>query len=56
MKGKSLLVDGLIPKGQACPFLNDCGLKVGRCPTEATPKTVDYSCAAARLHDMCQAK
>lgn len=52
MKPKSLLKDGLIPKGEPCPFLKDCGLRVGRCPTAEQPKPVDYSCAAARLHDM----
>lgn len=52
MAKKSLLVQGLIPKGQPCPFLQDCGLRVGRCPTQEQPKQVDYSCAAARLHDM----
>lgn len=48
---KSLgLVDGDIPKGQACPFLDKCGFKTENCPTQEKPNLEhNYSCAAARL-------
>lgn len=47
---------GLIPQGEPCPFLSDCGLRIGRCPTKEQPKQVDYSCAAARLWDLSTAR
>lgn len=47
------LVNGDIPKGKACPFLNKCGFKVERCPTKENPKNCDYSCAAARAWSLC---
>lgn len=48
----SLLVDGLIPAGVACPFQHDCKFRFERCPTTDNLKEVDFSCAAARLQDM----
>lgn len=51
---KSLLVDGLIPKGQPCPFAQGCHFKMERCPTQEKLREVDFSCAAARLQDMAQ--
>jgi hypothetical protein len=51
------LVDGNIPKGQPCPFLEGCGLKNERCPTKDKPNTQhDYSCAGARLHSLIREK
>lgn len=44
------LVDGNIPAGKACPWWKPCNMKVDRCPSEAKPKEVDYSCALARLN------
>ena len=47
------LVDGLIPKGQPCPFLKACGLVNESCPTAENPNhKYNYSCAAARAHSM----
>jgi hypothetical protein len=46
------LVDGNIPIGKACPFIDECKLKMDRCPTQEKPKTVPFSCAAARLHSL----
>lgn len=51
-KNKSLLVDGKIPAGKACPFLASCPAKIDRCPSDDKLKEVDYSCAAARAYDM----
>lgn len=48
---KSLLVDGMIPAGQPCPFHNICQFRLDRCPSDQQVKDVDFSCAAARLHD-----
>jgi len=48
------LVDGNIPKGKPCPFLNKCGLRNERCPTEEKPNNeFNYSCAAARAWSLC---
>lgn len=44
------LINGLIPAGQACPFLDKCKFKVHTCPTEEKPRPNNFSCAAARLH------
>lgn len=46
------LVDGYIPIGKPCPFLEKCGRRDDRCPTEEKPKLVLYSCAAARAWSM----
>ena len=54
---KSLLVNGNIPAGKGCPFMQECNLwsKEGStCPTWAMPKVVEYSCAMARALDMIQ--
>jgi hypothetical protein len=49
----SKLVAGLIPAGVACPFLDSCKFKVHTCPGSMNGvKTNDFSCAAARLHDL----
>lgn len=49
----SKLVAGLIPAGTVCPFLDNCKFKVHQCPgSDNGVKTKDFSCAAARLHDM----
>lgn len=44
------LINGLIPAGQACPFLDKCKFKVHTCPSEEKPRSNNFSCAAARLH------
>lgn len=46
------LVGGMIPAGKACPFLKNCSMKNGTCPTKTVTKPVDFSCAAARAHAM----
>lgn len=51
---KSLLVEGCIPAGKPCPFLEQCGMKDNRCPTEELPRKVDYSCAVARGWDLIE--
>jgi hypothetical protein len=50
------LEDGNIPKGKACPFLQECGLRNDRCPTQENPKPVNYSCAGARLFSLVREK
>jgi hypothetical protein len=46
------LVHGNIPAGKPCPFEDDCKVKMNRCPTKDSLKTVDFSCAAARAHSL----
>ncbi len=46
---KSLL-NGLVPAGDPCPFLDKCKFKVHQCPTIVNTKPTDYFCAAARIH------
>lgn len=47
------LVNGLIPAGTVCPFLDKCKFKVHTCPgADNGVKPRDFSCAAARLFDM----
>ena len=53
---KTLLVDGNIPAGKACPFLDECGFKKDGCPTVEKPKVNSFSCAGARLWDMIHRK
>lgn len=49
---KSLLSEGLIAAGTACPFLENCRFRVHQCPgSENGVRGRDFSCAAARLHD-----
>lgn len=48
----SKLVDGLIPKGQECPFLKDCGFRKETCPSAQKPRARDFSCGAARAWDL----
>ncbi len=48
------LVDGKIPKGQACPCIDLCGRQMPTCPTERNPTVVDFSCALARLWSICK--
>jgi hypothetical protein len=43
------LVDGMIPKGSACPYIKMCKFKIDNCPTNDTPRERDLSCGAARL-------
>lgn len=52
------LVDGCIPKGKACPLMNECNMflepnreRIG-CPTNNVPRSVDYSCATARAFSL----
>jgi hypothetical protein len=45
------LVNGLIPAGEPCPFLDRCKFKVHTCPgVDGKMKVNHFSCAAARLH------
>ena len=44
------LVDGNIPAGNPCPFIKGCNMKIERCPGVGPVKSVDYSCALARLN------
>jgi len=49
----NLLSEGKIPKNTICPFTERCSFKSKICPTsEETMKIRDFSCAAARLHEM----
>lgn len=48
------LVDGNIPAGKECPFLEGCNFKTGVCPTKENPRVKDFSCAAARLHNIAK--
>lgn len=50
------LVDGKIPSGKACPFIDTCTWKNERCPSATQTKPNDYSCAAARLHSIAKKK
>ncbi len=45
---KRILIDGVIPAGTVCPYLEKCEARVDRCPSEESLKTINYSCAAAR--------
>lgn len=46
------LVDGNIPKGDACPFISFCPEKRENCPTVERPKGVNFSCGLARFISM----
>lgn len=46
------LKGGKIPSGEACPFFHGCRRRDGNCPTAEAPKSVDFSCAVARLHSL----
>lgn len=46
------LVDGNIPAGSPCPFVEGCGMKNERCPTEGNVKPHAFSCALARLNSL----
>lgn len=51
----SKLVNGLIPAGMSCPFLDNCKFKIHHCPgVDGKVKSNTYSCAAARMHDMIE--
>ena len=51
--GKRLvLVDGNIPAGAACPWHSECAYVFEACPTETKPRTIAFSCGAARLFAM----
>ena len=43
------LVDGNIPAGKECSFLEECEFKNERCPSKENHLPVDFSCAHARL-------
>lgn len=47
------LVNGLIPAGQTCPFLERCKFKVHTCPgVDNKTKPNNFSCAAARAFSL----
>lgn len=46
------LTDGKIPSGKACPWINNCALRVQTCPTERTAHPTPYSCGLARFHSL----
>jgi hypothetical protein len=48
-ENSNTLVDGLIPRGVACPFLDNCGLRGKQCLIK---RDIDFSCAAARLFNI----
>ena len=54
-ESKGVLIDGMIPKGTECPFLEDkCrgGMGEGKCPTKEHPFSCDYSCGLARGYNL----
>lgn len=44
-----MLVNGNIPKGQECPFKEECALKAN-CMHMGKEHPCDFSCAAARAY------
>jgi hypothetical protein len=46
---KSLL-NGLVPAGDPCPFLDKCKFKVHQCPSDSNIKTTDYYCRVVTIH------
>lgn len=46
------LVDGNIPAGQACPFVDNCTMKKDICPTKEKVNENPISCGAARIHSL----
>lgn len=47
------LIQGMIPAGQPCPFLNRCKFKVHTCPgVDGRTKGNHFSCAAARAFSL----
>ena len=44
------LVEGKIPAGHGCPFLDSCKSKEKVCPTAEATFTVPYDCEHARMH------
>ena len=44
------LINGYIPANNPCPFLSNCRFRVHQCPTDTNIKSVNYSCAAAKIH------
>jgi hypothetical protein len=51
----SKLQDGLIPAHTECPFASQCGFKQDdTCNHRGKEHTVNYSCASARLFDICR--
>ncbi len=52
MGKRHILVDGDIPAGVACPWHSECAYVFEACPTETKPRTIPFSCGAARLFAM----
>ncbi len=56
---KSVLIDGLIPVGVMCPYVNECEFKHQACNGTGCPYSrgnthdLKFSCGAARLFDIC---
>lgn len=50
----SNLVDGNIPAGEPCLYLDDCKLRNDNCPSANNLKQRPFSCAAARAHAMME--
>lgn len=49
------LINGLIPKGTECPFMNKCPeWKNSECAHLGVQHTVDFSCGLARLIDIIE--
>lgn len=46
------LIDGGIPEDKACPWINNCAMRVQTCPTERTAHPTPYSCGLARFHSL----
>lgn len=46
------LVDGNIPAGQSCPFVERCSARTTRCPVDNDTLPWPFSCAAARAHSI----
>ena len=52
----SQLVEGLIPKGTACPFYKVCDICWHTCPTPRHLLEVNFSCGLARAFNLYSEK
>jgi hypothetical protein len=51
------LINGLIAKGEPCPYLDRCGLRTENCPSvefDNIRTEIEFSCGCARAFDLFQ--